>query len=90
MKKAYHNLDCQFHPNQKDHLQASDVMLMVNYDKEELEDTFRYNVKMREQELVRKAHNYIAILSDSSSSSSSDDSLETSSNDSPGSGSRQE
>ena len=44
---------------------------------------------MREQELVHMTHNYIEISSDSSSSSSSYDLLETLSDDSSDSGTRQ-
>ena len=81
MEKAYRNLACNFHPDKNKHSQASDVMLIIKKAKEELENTFRYNDAMREQERVRMAHNYIKISSDSSSSLSSDGSLETSSDD---------
>ena len=57
------------------------MMLMINEDKEELEDKLRYNGTMREQERFRMAQNYIEISSDSSSSSPLHDSLETSSDD---------
>ena len=64
-------------------------MVILNKAKEGLEDVLRYNDAMREQERVRTAQKYIEILSDSLSSSSSDESLETSSNDSSDSGTRQ-
>ena len=64
-------------------------MLVINKDKEELEDTLRHNESIREQERVRMAQNTIEILSDSSSSFSLDDSLKTSSDDSSDSGIRQ-
>ena len=65
------------------------MMRMINNDKEVLEDILRYNDAMREQELVYKAHKYIEISSDSSSSSYSDASLETLSDDSSYSVTRQ-
>ena len=71
-------------------------MKVINEDKEELENTLRHNNEirgeervrmhaMREEECVRLAQNTIIILSESSSS---DDSLETSSDESSGSGRR--
>ena len=65
------------------------MVLVINKDKEELEDTLRHNEAIREQERVRMAQNTIEILSDSSSSFSLDDSLKTSSDDSSDSGIRQ-
>ena len=89
MKKAYFKLALRFHPDKKKHSQASDVMLMINAAKEELEDTLRYNDAMRGKERVHMAQNYIEISSDSSSSSSSDDLLETSYDESYDSGTSQ-
>ena len=54
-----------------------------------MKDSLRYNDASREQECVRMAQKYIEISFDSSSSSSSDDSLETSSDGSSDSGTRQ-
>ena len=56
---------------------------------EELENTLHYNDTMMEQERDRMAQTYIEISYDSLSSSSSDDFLETSSDDSYDSDTRQ-
>ena len=64
-------------------------MVILNKAKEGLEDVLRYNDAMREQERVHMAQKYIEILSDSLSSLSSDELLETSSDDSSDSGTRQ-
>ena len=64
-------------------------MLMINKSMEQLGDTWRYNDAIREQERVDMAQNSIEISSDSSSSSSSHDLLETLSDDSSDSGTRQ-
>ena len=77
MKKAYGNLERQFHPDKNKHSQASDVVLIINESKEELEDTLRNNSTIREQECVCMAQKHIESLSDSLSSLSSDKSLET-------------
>ena len=82
MKKAYRNLARQFHPGKNKYSQASNMLLIINKAKEELEDTLSYNDATREQERVRMAQNNIEISSDSSSSLFSDDLLETSSHDS--------
>ena len=86
MEKAYRSLACRFHPDKNQHSQVSDVMQMMNKAKEELENTLRHIVAMREEERVRMAHNTIII---SSEPLSLDDSLETSSADSSSSGRRQ-
>ena len=64
-------------------------MLMINDAKEELEYTLSHNDAVREQENVHMAQNYIESSSDSLSSSLSDNSLETLSDDSFDSGTRQ-
>ena len=79
----------QSHPKKNKHAQACAVMRMINEAEEVLEDILWYNDAMEEQERVDTAQKYIEILSYSSSSSSSDDSLETFSDDSSDSGTRQ-
>ena len=61
-------------------------MKTINKAKEESESTLRHNFEIREEERVRMVQNTIII---SSESLSSDNSLETSSIESSGSGSRQ-
>ena len=61
IKKVYRSLACQFHLEKNQHSQFSDVMLMINEAKEELEDTFRNNYAMREKEHFRMAQNTIVI-----------------------------
>ena len=90
MKKYYCNLPRRFHPDKNKHSQASELMLLIKEDKEELEDTLRYNDAMMEQERVRMAHKYIEISSDFSSSFYSDDLLETLSDGSSDSGTKKE
>ena len=55
-------------PWKNKHSQFSDLIQKINEAKEELEDTFRHNDEMREQEHVYMAQNTIVISSDSSSS----------------------
>ena len=50
MKKSHRKLALRYHPDKNKHLQASAVMRMINEAKEGLEDLFRYNDAMREQE----------------------------------------
>ena len=52
-------------------------MLMLNKDREELEDILRHNDEIMEQEHIHIAQNTIEISSDSLSLLSSDESLET-------------
>ena len=47
MKRAYHKLALLFHPDKNKHSHASNVMLMINKAKEELEDILRYNDAMK-------------------------------------------
>ena len=47
MKQAYCSLACQFHPDKNHHSQFSDVIQIINEDKEDLEDTLRHNDAMR-------------------------------------------
>ena len=47
MKKAYHKLALQYHPEKNKHPQASTVMRMINKYKEGLEDLLRYNYAMK-------------------------------------------
>ena len=48
MKKAHCKLALLFHPDKNKHSQASAVMLMINKDKEGLEDVFCYNDTIKE------------------------------------------
>ena len=50
MKKSYRKLALQYHPDKNNHPQASSVMRTINKAKEVLEELFRYNDAMREQE----------------------------------------
>ena len=65
------------------------MMHMINKAKEGLEDIFRCNDAMREKEHVHTARKYFEILSDPSSLFSSYELLETSSDDSYDSGTRE-
>ena len=59
MKKTYHKLDIQYHPDKNKHPKASAVMHMINEAKEGLEDLLRYNYTMREQEEdIQYQHDY--------------------------------
>ena len=66
MKKSFHNLARRFCRDKNKHLQDSDLMIMINKDKVELEDTLRDNDATREQERLHTAHNTIEISTDSS------------------------
>ena len=47
MKKAYHKLDLQYHPEKYNHPQASADFCMINEAKQGLEDVWRHNDEMR-------------------------------------------
>ena len=51
-KTFYHSLDCRFHHDKNQHLNCTDLMQMINKDKEELGDTLLRNDAMREEERV--------------------------------------
>ena len=65
MKKSYRSLAFRFHPDKNQHSQVSDAMKMIKEAKEELENILRHNDEIREEELVRMAHNTIIISSES-------------------------
>ena len=53
MKKSYHYLALQFHPDKNQSSQVSDVMKMINEAKEEFKNTLSHNDAIIEEERVR-------------------------------------
>ena len=67
MKKSFHNLARRFCRDKNKHLQASDLMIMINEDKVELEDTLRDNdnhyphFHKRIEQIIEQIFHYVPV-----------------------------